>query len=470
MNPVVVIPTFIYPRRHRGGADVVSTYDHPTAPNQEGELGRCLESLAKVEGLGLVVILVSADVSLEVQAAEKVQAIANRHPDVTTLVIGAAELALIEQRMAQQNIERLSKEIGLQGYGAIRNLGLLVANVLGFDAVVFLDDDEVVDDPKFLEKAMYGLGKLTRQGVPIVAKTGYYLNDQDSYLSKWEDKWYNRFWQQGRAFNEWITKAMRGPRLSRSNHVCGGCLAVHKEAFRRLAFDPWITRGEDLDYMLDLRMYGSDIWFDNQWVLRHLPPRTASEGTRFRQDIFRWLYEYRKLEYSRALIDLQQVKPASLEPYPGPFLEPGPSAPHSAYGMDAQLRTPRQEGLPPGRQGRHGCGFGLRRGQLREVLRVPVRLARGHESSGKRPAALRGPGALGHAARPGCGGRGPGPGSGGRERLDGRPGCRGRRGGGRRRRGCWCDSCGSPRPARAPRPPRAFRRPGPCRARTSTPA
>lgn len=302
---------------------MVSTYDHSTAPNQEGELGRCLESLAKVEGLGLVVILVSADVSLEVQAAEKVQAIANRHSDVTTLVIGAAELALIEQRMAQQNIERLSKEIGLQGYGAIRNLGLLVANVLGFDAVVFLDDDEVIDDPKFLEKAMYGLGKLTRQGVPIVAKTGYYLNDQDSYLSKWEDKWYNRFWQQGRAFNEWITKAMRGPRLSRSNHVCGGCLAIHKEAFRRLAFDPWITRGEDLDYMLDLRMYGSDIWFDNQWVLRHLPPRTASEGTRFRQDIFRWLYEYRKLEYSRALIDLQQVKPASLEPYPGPFLEPG---------------------------------------------------------------------------------------------------------------------------------------------------
>lgn len=323
MNPVVVIPTFIYPRRHRGGADVVSTYDHPTAPNQEGELGRCLESLAKVEGLGLVVILVSADVSLEVQAAEKVQAIANRHPDVTTLVIGAAELALIEQRMAQQNIERLSKEIGLQGYGAIRNLGLLVANVLGFDAVVFLDDDEVIDDPKFLEKAMYGLGKLTRQGVPIVAKTGYYLNDQDSYLSKWEDKWYNRFWQQGKAFNKWITKAMRGSRLSRSNHVCGGCLAIHKEAFKRLSFDPWVARGEDLDYMLNLRMYGSDIWFDNQWSLRHLPPASTSEGTRFRQDIYRWLYEYRKMEYSRTQIDLMQVKPQSLEPYPGPFLEPG---------------------------------------------------------------------------------------------------------------------------------------------------
>ena len=63
--------------------------------------------------------------------------------------------------------------------------------------------------------------------------------------------------------------------------MCGGCLALHKEAFKSLSFDPWIARGEDLDYMLDLRMYGSDIWFDNQWSLRHLPPETESEGTRF---------------------------------------------------------------------------------------------------------------------------------------------------------------------------------------------
>ena len=29
------------------------------------------------------------------------------------------------------------------------------------------------------------------------------------------------------------------------------------------------------------------------------------------------------MEYSRTQIDLLQVKPSSLEPYPGPFLEPG---------------------------------------------------------------------------------------------------------------------------------------------------
>lgn len=323
MNPVVIIPTFISASRRRDSRSVTTGYDHTTSIAQQGELGRCLSSLEKVEGLGLVIVLVAADAGIENQAAEKVQTIAAAHPQINTLVMGAPELALVRQRMEQLNIGLLRTEIGLSGYGAVRNLGLVVANTLGFDAVVFLDDDEVIDDPHFLQRAMYGLGKLTKKGIPILAKTGYYLNEQGSYLSKWEDKWYNHFWQQGRAFNEWISSAMKGPRLSRSNHVCGGCLAVHKEAFKRLAFDPWIARGEDLDYMLNLRMYGSDIWFDNKWVLRHLPPKTQSEGDRFRQDIFRWIYEYCKLEYSRALIDLQQVKPQSLEPYPGPFLEPG---------------------------------------------------------------------------------------------------------------------------------------------------
>ena len=323
MNPVIVIPTYISARRRKEGGNIITTYDHATPLTQQGELKRCLQSLEQVEGLGQIIVLIASEPSIENQAAEKVHQIVAQFPDYSITVIGASEHALIQQRMEQLGIGRMSKEIGLSGYSAVRNLGLVVAHVLGFDAVVFLDDDEVVDDPAFLQKAMYGIGKLTRRGVPILAKTGFYFNSEGSYLSKSMDKWYNHFWQQGKAFNRWIEKAMKGPRLSRSNHVCGGCFTLHKEAFKRVAFDPWIPRGEDLDYMLDLRMYGSDIWFDNQWSLHHLPPETPSEGTRFRQDIFRWLYEYRKMEYSRTQIDLLQVKPASLEPYPGPFLEPG---------------------------------------------------------------------------------------------------------------------------------------------------
>lgn len=334
---MVIIPTFASSVRRRSEVrSVIANYDHTTDINESGELGRCLESLERVDDIGLIIVLVAADHGIEREAIDKVRATIAQHPGLNAMAIGAVELAIISERMEQLGIERMGQQIGLSGYGAIRNLGLVLTCAMGFDAAVFINDDEVVDDPGFLHKAMYGLGKLTKNGVPILAKTGYYINEEGSYLSKWEDRWYNRFWQQGRAFNDWMSSAIGGPRLSRSNHVCGGCLAIHKEAFRRAPFDPWIPRGEDLDYLLSLRMLGGDIWFDNGWHLRHLPPASPHEGARFRQDIFRWIYEYFKLEYSHSLIDLQKVTAASLEPYPGPFLEKGL---HKRIAITAFLRS-----------------------------------------------------------------------------------------------------------------------------------
>ncbi len=323
MNPVIVIPTYIASRRQKENPSLMATYDHATPISGQGELGRCLESIEKAQGNVPVIILVASDRSVEKQAADKVQAVASKYPGVQSLVIGAPEQALVHQRMEQLGLTEYNEGIGLVGYSAIRNLGLVVAAVFGFDAVVFVDDDEIVEDPEFMKKAVYGLGKLTKKGIPIVAKTGYFLDKNGSYKAPEKARWYDHFWDQSKRFNEWITAAMEGPRLSRANSVCGGCLALHKEAFSRLAFDPWITRGEDLDYLLNLRMYGSELWFDNKWCVRHLPPKTTSEGMRFHQDIYRWLYEMRKLEYSRTQIDLLQVKPASLNPYPGPFLDHG---------------------------------------------------------------------------------------------------------------------------------------------------
>ena len=323
MNPVIVIPTYIASRRQKENPSLMATYDHATPISGQGELGRCLESIEKAQGNVPVIILVASDCSVEKQAADKVQAVASKYPGVQSLVIGAPEQALVHQRMEQLGLTEYGEGIGLVGYSAIRNLGLVVATVFGFDAVVFVDDDEIIEDPDFMKKAVYGLGKLTKKGIPIVAKTGYFLDKNGSYKASEKARWYDHFWDQSKRFNEWITSAMEGPRLSRANSVCGGCLALHKEAFSRLAFDPWITRGEDLDYLLNLRMYGSELWFDNKWCVRHLPPKTTSEGMRIHQDIYRWLYEMRKLEYSRTQIDLLQVKPASLNPYPGPFLDHG---------------------------------------------------------------------------------------------------------------------------------------------------
>ena len=321
MNPAIVIPTYVSSRSVSANRTVASTYDHVTPLSQQGELPRLLESLQRVEGVGQIFVLVACEPALARQATDKMRNLVSHFPQLSIAVVGLAEALIVQRRMEQLGLGHLTKEVCLTGYGSIKNMGLVLANTFGYDSVIFIDDDEIIDDPDFMRKAVYGLGKITRKGVPILAKTGYYLNSEGTYRSMSQNKWYNHFWQQGKAFNAWIEQAMRGPRLSRSNHVCGGCLILHREAFRRLSFDPWIARGEDLDYMLDLRMYGSDIWFDNEWVLRHLPPAERHEGSRFRQDIYRWLYEFRKMEYSRAQIDLLQVKPSSLEPYPGPFLE-----------------------------------------------------------------------------------------------------------------------------------------------------
>ncbi|MEG0147517.1 MAG: hypothetical protein RR666_03550, partial [Raoultibacter sp.] len=91
MNPVVIIPAFMSGRVRKEGGNVLTTYDHPTPMSQSGELPRCLHSLQKVAGLGLVVILVASEPAIENQAAEKVQQIVGQFPSLNTVVIGASE-------------------------------------------------------------------------------------------------------------------------------------------------------------------------------------------------------------------------------------------------------------------------------------------------------------------------------------------------------------------------------------------
>ncbi|MFR7670512.1 MAG: hypothetical protein ACLU0O_07330 [Collinsella sp.] len=62
-------------------------------------------------------------------------------------------------------------------------------------------------------------------------------------------------------------------------------MALHARAFTRVAFDPFITRGEDLDYLFNMRMFGYDVWFDNEWTVRHLPPESEKRSPRFMQDV-----------------------------------------------------------------------------------------------------------------------------------------------------------------------------------------
>lgn len=320
LNPIVVIPTYWCGRRSAHSVDRGVVYDHMTPIDQPGELGRCLESLQQVHGLGRIALIVAAEPGVENQAAQRVREIAAQFPKLDTVVVGEQERKHIHRSFDQMGIGALKGMVSLSGYGAVRNMGLLVASIFGHDTVVFIDDDEVITSPDFLERAVYGIACKTPNGSIITAKTGYFLDSQGSPLSPDKVPWYDHFWNKAKGFNAYISSVLKGPRLSRANVACGGCMVLHADVYGSVAFDPWIARGEDLDYVLSAHMYGVDVWFDNQLSLQHIPPVEGRRPARFEQDLYRWFYEVRKIEFAKTQIDLMQIVPASMNPYPGPWL------------------------------------------------------------------------------------------------------------------------------------------------------
>ena len=151
------------------------------------------------------------------------------------------------------------------------------------------------------------------------------------------------------------------------------------EAFCSVAFDPLITRGEDLDYLFNLRMYGFDVWFDNQWCVKHLPPKVPSHAARYLQNVYRWNYEVKKLEASREIISLHHVTPESLRPYPASWIDADDAAPahlpHHARAHDRRSRAPR---VPGGAAARPQGGRALGQVRRARLLRLPDLLAAHH--------------------------------------------------------------------------------------------
>lgn len=324
VNPVIVIPSYWAASQ----AELISpgAYDHTTSLSERRpELDRCLASLEQVRNLPRVVVLLVCPQGFSESIERRVREVIDRHPGIDVSLVTNREASVIMSRVGDLAPKVSGEVVSLRGYGAIRNLGLACAAILQRDAVVFLDDDEVALAPDFMEKALYGLGNETRQRLPILAKSGYFYNKEGSPLADTSKKTglTSRWWTKRIEFNRWMERALAGTRISRSNYVCGGCFVVHRRAFRHVAFDPFITRGEDLDYLFNMRLSGMDVWFDNAWVVKHLPPSQREESPRFMQNVYRWYYERAKLSAAARRPDINSVTPASLMPYPGPWISDG---------------------------------------------------------------------------------------------------------------------------------------------------
>lgn len=203
--------------------------------------------------------------------------------------------------------------VGLEGYSKIRNMGLFIAQALGTEVAVFIDNDEVVEDPGYLEKATEYLGERWNDGW-VSGKGGFYLNPDGSILLPSQKNWWGVFWDKTKWMNETYKRILDSKeRLVPTPMLLGGNLVLHQRLFEEVPFDPFIPRGEDTDYLINASRHGFRILFDRKLRIRHLHPvRTeAYHYQELKGDIERFLYERQKL---------QEGPPLDLDPYPGHFL------------------------------------------------------------------------------------------------------------------------------------------------------
>ncbi len=324
MRLALVIPTYWGRPRAEGWRPGDAVYDHPTPLDEEGTLARTLESLRILKGPEYTLVILAVPTTHEIADAveQKVRSIVDRaRPPVPTVVFGPSTLARMMPRLEREVPVAIHDLLQLRGYSPVRNLCLFVPHVLGAEAAVLVDDDEVVEDPAFLEKAVALLGR-EYQGVPVYAVAGYYLQPDGSWRVERPYQPWRRYWDKFDRMNEAFERFIgQPPRYKITPFVFGGNMAVHRHLFMRVPFDPAVPRGEDMDFLINARIFGYAFFLDRELAIKHLPPPKPHPLWRqLREDVYRFVRERAKLRALARYPHLFPVRPEDLDPYPGAFL------------------------------------------------------------------------------------------------------------------------------------------------------
>lgn len=324
----IVVPTY-WTRQDGSSRPGDAVYDHPTLLGTEGTLPPLLESLETLPGddffLLLIVAVTGDDVAED--AESQVREIAARYKGVRTAIFGRTHMPELLARAAAGGFPDAGECLALRTYPLIRNLQLTVPLALGARAIVALDDDEIVIDEHFLEKAVEPLGTEI-DGHRVDGLSGYYKQpDGTIYLSTTPEKAAspNLFDRKAAIMNEATRRleSLSGD-VVETPYCFGGNMEFSPELAARVGFDPGITRGEDSDYLINARMEGLNFFLRKDIPVLHCPPEGGSYKdsslSKLQQDVVRFIYERHKLEVSRQNPELRSVTADELMPYPGEFL------------------------------------------------------------------------------------------------------------------------------------------------------
>jgi hypothetical protein len=279
--------------------------------------------ILKKKDFKLVILICPTHMEIEEEAEEKARKIIKGVKlEVETYLFTRKTLKKIK-RFARnfQLKENVLSLLSLQGYANVRNMCLFASHLLNSDITVLIDDDEVIENPDFMDVAREFIGKRV-YGETVYGVAGYYLNKHGNYyddvsMEPWMTYW-NRFGSKSKAFDKIIGS---GPRLKYTPFVFGGAMVVHKNLYQIVAFDPNIPRGEDIDYLINAAMFGFSFFLDNKLSIKHLPPqKNHPTWKRTREDIYRFIYEKSKIDSQYEVSNMRIVSAKDFFPYPGEFL------------------------------------------------------------------------------------------------------------------------------------------------------
>ncbi len=312
----VIIPTYWTWPANESQRPVKASFDHPTPLDGESTLPPLLGDLWCQRNKDFDVLILTG---LE-------------HPDLGRTVSTHVHslLAPFRQRLKLRICdpsawEELSRKLHptsaqmellhLGSYSGIRNLQLLLPHILGARVIVALDDDERVE-PDYVDQALKFIGN-SHKGKRVLGVAGPYLQRDGSVQLDESPLTGNPFLDKSHYINQAMGSLMNvKDSLITTPITLGGNMLFHRDLFTRVCFDPGITRGEDIDYLINARLRGITWWFDPRLTILHLPPRQHETPLyqRMREDVFRFLYEREKLRLNG------HSRPAWLEPYPGALL------------------------------------------------------------------------------------------------------------------------------------------------------
>ena len=333
MHKTIVIPTYWCDKDYEWkNGDTI--FDHPTELGTEGQLGRCIESLINnihENDYDIMIITAAVNSNIEMKVEAEIEKIIKPfRKKINICQFGYSVLEFLKKRLVFLN--KNPEIISLEGYGNIRNCQLLGPNILGSDFIIAIDDDEVVNDPALLEKSVAALGTII-EGKKVDGLSGFYVdsNGEDQlHESENARNETNIFKKKDLMQNEAgaYLKTLSG-NIVPTVVAYGGLMSYSRELFTQVPHDPKITRGEDIDYLINSSFYGYQWFFNKDLSIIHLPPGKNERGahsspsySKLYQDVKRFLYTRAKIEKAAIDPDLNTVSIEDLGIYPGTFLTP----------------------------------------------------------------------------------------------------------------------------------------------------